>query len=223
MLSGHSFSNSFNLKYLQNFGPGEHVRHQDKKSVRFSLIFYPSWCVIRQSRSYKFMKSLLQTRSDKPAVNFFSWIARATVLMLLASAPAAVAQIYTFTFTGNDGIDASGTIDIVGGVAQSDSSINVINVPLEASTSAPLTTASGNLLTAGGDVRNHDGDVITYDTVVNPLNDPIFDNTGVCFASGFYGYDGGTPEYNALINIWGNGPGSYGMFIGEANPAGLES
>ena len=139
----------------------------------------------------------------------------AIVLMLLASAPAAVAQIYTFTFTGNGGIDATGTIDISGGVATS-GSISVISVPLEAPPHTPLTTAAGDLLTAGGDVRNHDGDVITYDTVANPLNDPIFDNTGVCFASGFYGYDGGTPEYNALINIWGNGPGSYTMFVGEA-------
>ncbi len=38
----------------------------------------------------------------------------------------------------------------------------------------------------------------------------------------FYGLDGGTPEYNTLINLWGNSPGSYGMFIGEANPADLE-
>jgi hypothetical protein len=164
------------------------------------------------------MKSLLQTRSDKPAVSFFSRIAMAAVLVFIASAPAAVAQIYTFSFIGNDGIDASGTIAISGGVAIS-GSINVVNVPLE---SLPgTTTASGDLLTAGGDVRNHGGDVITYDTVANALNDPVFDNTGVCFASGFYGYDGGTPEYNALVNIWGNGPGSYSMFIGEANPAYL--
>ena len=166
------------------------------------------------------MKSLLQTRSDKPAVKFFSRIAGVAMLVLIASAPAAVAQIYTFSFIGNSGIDASGTITISGGVATS-GSINVVNVPLEAPPHTPLTTAAGDLLTAGGDVRNHDGDVITYDTVANALNDPVFDNTGVCFASGFYGYDGGTPEYNALINIWGNGPGSYGMFIGEANPADL--
>ncbi len=166
------------------------------------------------------MKALLQTRSDKSAVNLFSRIAGTVLLMFIASAPAAVAQVYTFTFTGNDGIDATGTITVSGGVGTS-GSINVVNVPLEAPPHTPLTTAAGDFLTAGGDVRNHDGDVITYDTVVNPLSDPVFDGTGVCFASGFYGYDGGTPEYNALINIWGNGPGSYGMFIGEANPADL--
>jgi len=167
------------------------------------------------------MKSLLQTRSEKPAVSFSSRIASALVLMLLASAPAAVAQIYTFTFIGNSGIDASGTITISGGVATG-GSINVVNVPLEAPPHTPLTTAAGNLLTAGGDVRNHDGDVVTYDTVANALNDPVFDGTGVCFGSGYYGlYNGSTPEYNTLVNIWGNGPGSYGMFIGEANPADL--
>jgi hypothetical protein len=143
------------------------------------------------------------------------------VLVLLASAPAVADQIYNFTFTGNDGIDATGTISIVGGVAQS-GSISVINVPLEAPPHTPLTTAAGDFLTAGGDVRNHDGDVVTYDTVVNPSNDPVFDSIGVAFASGFYGTDGGTPEYNTLINLWGNSPGSYGMFIGEANPADLE-
>jgi hypothetical protein len=143
------------------------------------------------------------------------------VLVLLASAPAVADQIYNFTFTGNDGIDATGTISIVGGVAQS-GSISVINVPLEAPPHTPLTTAAGDFLTAGGDVRNHDGDVVTYDTVVNPLNDPVFDNTGVAFASGFYGMDGGTPEYNTIVDLWGNSPGSYGMFIGEANPADLE-
>ena len=166
------------------------------------------------------MKSLLPVRSDKPAVNFFSRIAAVAVLLLIASASAAVAQIYTFTFTGNSGIDASGTITVSGGVALS-GSINVINVPLEAPPHTPLTTAAGNLLTPGGDARNHDGDVVTFDTVANPLNDPVFSGTGVCFASGFYGYDGSTPEYNTLINIWGNSPGSYGMFIGEANPADL--
>jgi hypothetical protein len=152
-----------------------------------------------------------------------------TVACVFGMAIAANAQSYNFTFTGNDGIDATGTIDISGGVAIG-GSINVINVPLE---SLPgTTTASGDLLTAGGDVRNFDGDVITYDTVANPPPaDPIFDNTGVAFGSSIINgspssapaaYDGGTPVYDTLINLWGNSPGSYTMFIGEANPSDLE-
>ena len=174
------------------------------------------------------MKSLQPTRSDKPSVNLFSWIGMAAVLMLIASTPAAVAQIYTFSFTGNDGIDATGTVTISGGVATS-GSINVINVPLE---SLPgTTTASGNLLplsagspisSSASNVRTQDGTVITYDVAAYaPPSDPIFDGTGVCFASGYAGLQSSTPSYDTIVNIWGNSPGSYGMFIGEANPAYL--
>jgi len=163
------------------------------------------------------MKTLPQIRSNKPIVTLFSRIATAAALTLITSAPAALAQTYNFTFTGNSGIDATGTITVSGGIGQS-GSISVINVPLEAPPHTPLTTAAGDLLTAGGDVRNHDGDVITYDTVANPLSDPVFDSIGVCFASGPYQ---DSVHYNTLINIWGNSPGSYGMFIGEANPADL--
>lgn len=166
------------------------------------------------------MKSLLRTLYEKRATSFFSWIVRAVVVALVAVAPAAFGQIYTFTFTGNDGIDATGTITISGGIGQS-GSISVVNVPLEANPSM-YTTASGNLLTAGGDVRDLDGDVVTYDTVANASSNPVFDSTGVAFASGPAGSDGGTPIYDTIINIWGNSPGSYGMFIGEANPADLE-
>jgi hypothetical protein len=159
-------------------------------------------------------KLLMQTLFEKSTMNFFSRIGTVAVLMLLASAPAAVADIYNFMFTSS-GMNATGTIDIVGGVAQS-GSIYVTGVPLEANPSM-FTTAAGDLLTAGGDVRDHDGDVITYDTVANPSNDPIFDSQyGVAFGSGYYGSDGGTPEYNTVINLWGNSPGSYGLFVGEA-------
>lgn len=151
------------------------------------------------------------------------------MLVLIASAPAAFAQTYTFSFTGNSGIDATGTITASGGVAVS-GSINVVNVPLEAPPHTPLTTAFGYLVPLNGDIRDFDGDVLTIDTVANPLSDPIFDNTGVGFASSIIGgntvstpatYDGGTPVYDTIINMWGNGPGSYSMFIGEANPADL--
>lgn len=171
----------------------------------------------------------------KPAARLARTMAlSASVLavMLMASQKAsASSQIYNFTFTGNSGIDASGTITIDNGAEVAESgSINVVNVPLEAPPNTPLTTASGYLLTAGGDVRNFDGDVITYDTFANGNNNPIFDGTGVCFGSSIINgnsvnmpaaYDGGTPIYDTIINIWGNGPGSYGMFIGEANPADL--
>ena len=166
------------------------------------------------------MKPLLPTQSDKHSTSFSLRIAGAALLVFIASAMAAAAQTYNFTFTGNDGIDAAGTLNFLGGVVQS-GSINVVNVPLEANPSM-TTTAAGFFLTAGGDVRDLDGDVVTYDTFANPLSNPVFDGTGVAFASGPAGSDGGTPVYDTIINIWGNSPGSYGMFIGEANPADLE-
>jgi hypothetical protein len=166
------------------------------------------------------MKSLILIRFDKLAINLFSRVASTALLVLMASAGAAVAQTYDFTFTGSGGMDASGTIDIVGGVAVS-GSINLTGVPLEANPST-LITASGSLLPASGatDARNHDGDVITYDNVVNLSNDPIFDGDGLGFGSGYYGMDGGTSEYVTIINLWGNGPGSYSLFIGEAQVDG---
>ena len=175
------------------------------------------------------MKSLQPTRSDKPSVNLFSWIGMAAVLMLIASTPAAVAQIYTFSFTGNDGIDATGTVTISGGVATS-GSINVINVPLE---SLPgTTTASGNLLplsagspisSSASNVRTQDGTVITYDNVADLTSDPIIPVSSYSwgFASGYAGLQSSTPSYDTVVALWGNSPGSYGMFIGEANPAYL--
>ena len=146
-------------------------------------------------------------------MNFFSRIGRAIVLMLVASAPAAFAQIYDFTFTGGGGMDATGTISISSGVAQS-GSISVTGVPLEASPST-LISAAGSLLPASGptDAENHDGDVITYDNVVNLANNPILDGDGLGFGSGPYQ---DSTHYNTLINLWGNSPGSYSLFIGEA-------
>lgn len=110
-------------------------------------------------------------------------------------------------------MNATGTIDIVGGVAQS-GSINVTGVPLEAAPNT-LITVAGSLLPASGptDAENHDGDVITYDNVVNLVNDPILNGNGLGFGSGPYQ---DSYHYNTLINLWGNSPGSYGLFVGEA-------
>jgi hypothetical protein len=166
------------------------------------------------------MKSLQQTLSDKPSVNFFSWIGMAAVLMLIAAAPAAVAQTYNFTFTGGGGMDATGTISIVGGVAQS-GSINVTGVPLEAAPHTPLTTAAGDLVPDPASpttltLINHDGDNIIFDNIVSP-GDPsivqVLNGNGLGFASGQYQ---DSVHYNALINLWGNSPGSYTLFVAEA-------
>jgi hypothetical protein len=163
------------------------------------------------------MKSLLQTQSDRSARRLFSWIARGAVLMLLTSATAAVAQTYSFTFTGNGGMDATGTVNIVGGVAVS-GSIFVTGVPLEADPSM-LVSASGNLVPDPGapsseTLINHDGDDIIFDNEVNLSNDPVLDGNGLGFASGPYQ---DSSHYNTLINLWGNGPDSYTLFVAEAD------
>ena len=181
------------------------------------------------------MKTTFLLKSANRLAGRLAMFASVTAMTLLitvqnASAPS---EIYNFSFTGNDGIDATGTltIDTVADLATS-GSINVVNVPEEANPSL-LTTAAGFLLPASGatDARDFDGDVITYDTVANPAANPVFDSAnGLGFGSSIVNgnitsapatYDGGTPVYDTIINLWGNGPGSYGMFIGEANPADL--
>jgi hypothetical protein len=159
------------------------------------------------------MKSLLRALFKEPAIKYISRAGMAVVVILAASASPAVAQIYNFSFIGNNGMDATGTITISGGVAQS-GSITVTGVPVEASPST-LISVSGFLLPASGptDAENHDGDVITYDNIVNLANDPIFNGNGLGFGSGPYQ---DSTHYNLLVNLWGNSPGSYGLFVGEA-------
>ena len=156
----------------------------------------------------------MKTQIEGMKTTYFLTLAvLAGVGVFLASAPAAVAGIetYDFTFTSS-GMDATGTITIENGVAQS-GSINVTGVPLEASPSTSI-SAAGSLLPASGptDARNHDGDVITYDNVVNLANNPILNDNGLGFGSGQYG----PSSYNTLINLFANSPGSYELFIGEA-------
>ena len=161
------------------------------------------------------MKLLRQNLFEKPHMNFGSWIRNAAVLMLLASAPAAFAQTYDFTFTSG-GMDATGTITVVGGVAQS-GSINVTGIPIEADPSM-LISASGALLPGSGAAQNHNGDNLPYDNLVNFANNPILTGNGIDFVSGQYG----PTHYNTLIGLWGgdvNGnpvPNEYTLFVGEA-------
>ncbi|MCE0522119.1 MAG: PEP-CTERM sorting domain-containing protein [Methylacidiphilales bacterium] len=128
----------------------------------------------------------------------------------------AQAQTYDFTFTGGNGMDATGTFTVVSGVATS-GSISVTGVPLEADPSM-TTTAAGSLIPDPGTpspltLTNHDGDNITFDNVVNVASDPILNGNGLGFASGPYQ---DASHYSTLINLWGNGPGSYSLFVGEA-------
>jgi hypothetical protein len=139
-----------------------------------------------------------------------------TALCAISSASTALAQTYDFTFTSG-GMDATGTIDIVGGVAQS-GSINVTNIPTEANPSADL-SASGALIPDPASpstltLINHDGDDIIFDDIANASNDPISNSNGLGFASGPYQ---DSVHFNTLINLWGNSPGSYSLFVAEAN------
>ena len=137
--------------------------------------------------------------------------------VLLVSAQAAVAGIstYDFTFTSS-GMDATGTITVNNGVAQS-GSITVTGVPIEnpvAGDPASLTLTGVPLIpTVGVDnVANHNGDVITFDNAVNPASNPVLTSNGLGFGSGQYD----SWHYNTLVNLWGNSPGSYTLFVGEA-------
>ena len=137
--------------------------------------------------------------------------------MLLASSSAANAAVeYNFTFTGNNGMDATGTIFVDSGVVQS-GSINVTGAPVEANPSM-LVNSSGVLLPGSGSAQNQNGDNLPYDNLINFGNDPILTANGMDFASGQYS---GT-HYHTLIGLWGgdvNGnpsPGLYTLFVGEA-------
>lgn len=143
----------------------------------------------------------------------------AAVLVLLASAPAGADQIYDFTFTGNGGMNATGTITVSGGPALS-GTIDATGVPIEADPST-LLELSGSLIPGNGsnqDIRDHDGDVITIDNLVNLANDPILTGNGLGFGSGQYA----PSQYLTIFNIWGDSPGQYTLFVGEAslNPDG---
>ena len=122
-------------------------------------------------------------------------------------------QTFDFTFTSS-GMAATGMITVQNGVAMS-GSVNVTGVPLEAYLSTLISTGGSLIQDAGTPnpltLANHDGDNIIFDNIVT-MNDPILDGDGLGFAAGQYG----PTSYNALINIWGNSPGSYTLFVGEA-------
>jgi hypothetical protein len=140
--------------------------------------------------------------------------------LLLGSAPAAMAnsETYDFVFTSG-GMDATGTITVDSGVAEV-GSISVTGIPIEhpvAGDTTPFTLTGIPLipLSRGESIENlenHNGDVLTADNLVFPTSNPVLDSDGLDFGSGQYG----TTYYNTIINLWGNSPGSYSLFVGEA-------
>jgi hypothetical protein len=153
-------------------------------------------------------------------------------LALLSQAPAALAalvpitvqdppmlpgiQTYDFEFSGSGGVQAAGTITVDNGVAQT-GSISVTGVPTEAN-STILINAAGPLIPDSDSPNaetlvDHDGDDIIFDDLVYGGTDPILDGDGLGFASGQYQ---DSQHYNVLINLWGNSPGSYTLFVAEA-------
>jgi hypothetical protein len=140
----------------------------------------------------------------------------------LAALPAALRAdiVDNFIFTGNDGMDATGTITISGTAAVS-GTISVTGVPVEASPSTLISTAGALIpnpvIPSAFTLINHDGDDMIYDNVILP-GDPILDDDGLGFASGPFQ---DSTHYETLINLWGNGsPGSYHLFVAEANVDG---
>lgn len=152
-------------------------------------------------------------------------------LALLSRAPAALAaidpvtvqdppvlpgiQTYDIDFSGNNGEQATGTITVDNGVAQS-GSISA-GVPTEADPSI-LVNVAGPLIPDLGapsseTLIDHDGDDIIFDDMVYGGSDPILDADGLGFASGQYQ---DSVHYETLINLWGNSPGSYTLFVAEA-------
>lgn len=125
--------------------------------------------------------------------------------LLLTTAVAAKADILNFTYTGNDGVSATGILtgDQVDGVYDiTAGTIDVTGGPvtgigsLVANPNFPGTTTNTTL--AGG------GTYLTYDDALSLGSDPQLDGNGLLFA-----VDG------TAFSLWGNGVDSYSAFGGD--------
>jgi hypothetical protein len=131
----------------------------------------------------------------------------AALLVALIASPSALSQSFTFDFT-SAGMTAVGTFEVTDGVAM-DGTINVSGVPIEA-TPGTFTTAAGTLIPGTGVITDPNGDDLTFDNVVSLSQNPLLNGNGLAFASGHIANN----EYQTAINLFGNGPGSYGLFVG---------
>jgi hypothetical protein len=122
-----------------------------------------------------------------------------------ATAPTAFADTFNFTYTGSDGVTATGTLvgSLVSGVYDITSgTVDVVGGPitgdgtLVSNLNFPGTTTNTTL--AGG------GTYLTYDDALIPAANPELDDNGLLFA-----VDG------TALSIWGDGPNFYSAFGGN--------
>jgi hypothetical protein len=140
-------------------------------------------------------------------------LSAATCALLLGLGVQARANAdYNFTFSG-DGVTATGSFDVSGGVA-STGSINVTGAALDGTFGLVQPSPLGS-------VRGLDGTDIIFDNLYFPTGNPSLDGNGLGFAGGYRG----PYQYDYVVNIWGNGPGNYSLFEagelpGDPTPVG---
>jgi hypothetical protein len=134
----------------------------------------------------------------------FSAFSGAALLLLLALAPAALAQTFDFTFT-DGGVSATGSFDVTAGIV-TDGSLT-------------LTGAAVNgtfALAAPPTVRGLDGTDIIFDNQFSPTQNPTLDGGGLGF--GMTEID--PAHYDYVLNLWGNSANNYSLFEAGKLPDG---
>jgi hypothetical protein len=119
---------------------------------------------------------------------------------LLAVAPVALAQTYDFAFTDLvHGVSATGMIDTTGGLATI-GSITISGAALDGTFDLvqPQPTS----------VRGGDGTDIIFNNLVLSSGNPMLDSGGLGFAGG----QRDISHFDYVVNLYGNGPGNYGLF-----------
>ncbi len=135
---------------------------------------------------------------------------RAAFLALVISVPASLAQSFSFDFIDlADGVNATGTLDVSAGLATG-GTVTVTGSAMDTGSftslvqnPTPPNIAVANVAGMGGNVD--------FDDLVTPSNaQQVFDDQGVAIGSTYLGVSShGTPLYTSVVNIWGNGGGSY--------------
>ena len=134
------------------------------------------------------------------------------LLSLLVSAPA-VAQSFNFTFTDSaDQVSAFGSISVTNGVATV-GSITVSGPSTYFNETLSLATLVSPVTTVTDAIG---GDNESFDNLVYPTTNPVFNGNGLGFVSSTTG-NNSNPNY--WVNLWGNSPDSYTLFEAGNDPS----